>query len=85
MTSMETALFSLRQQSLDRGLGGRLEDFDIRLCEDQRTISIWAFYDLDPPLMACFELADAIDPTEFDAAACYAEAERFAAVRVTLH
>ena len=70
---------------MERGLRGRLEDFDIRLCEDQRTVSVWAYYELDPPLIASFELPAAIDPHEFDAAACYEEAERFAAVRVTLH
>ena len=79
MTSMETALSHLREQSIERGLRGRLEDFDIRLCEDQRTVSVWAYYELDPPLMACFELADAIDRSEFDAAAFYKEAERYAA------
>ena len=64
---------------------GRLEDFDIRLCEDQQTVSIWAFYDLDPPLMASFELPAAIDPYEFSNAALYDEAERFAAVPVIFH
>jgi hypothetical protein len=79
MTGMDEALAYLREQSITRGLGGRLEDFDIRLYEDQRTVSVWAYYELDPPLMACFELRAAIDPAEFDAAAFYKEAERYAA------
>jgi hypothetical protein len=85
MTSLETALSSLHQQSMDRGLRGRLEDFDIRLCEDGKTVSVWAFYELNPPLMACFELAVAADPSEFSNAALYDEAERFAAVPATFH
>ena len=67
--SWKQALSCLREQSLERGLRGRLADFDIQLCEDKRTVSVWAFYELDPPLMASFELPAAIDPHEFDAAA----------------
>ena len=66
MSNITTALFSLWQQSIDRGFAGRLEDFDIKLCEDDRTISIWAFYQLDEPLMASIELPEAVDPASFD-------------------
>ena len=85
MTSLETALSSLREQSMERGLRGCLSDFDIVLCEDQQTVSVWAFYELNPPLMACFDLPAAIDPSEFDAAAYYAAAARYAAQPLWLH
>ena len=81
MSDMTTALFSLRQQSVARGFSGRLEDFDVRLCEDAKTISIWAFYEMNPPLMASFELPAAIDPQEFDAAPYYQAAFNFSAAR----
>ena len=85
MTDMAAALFSLRQQSIERGFAGRLEDFDIKLCEDDRTVSIWAFYKLDEPLMAHVELPQPIDPATFDPAPFYSEAVNFAAARATLH
>jgi hypothetical protein len=75
MTTMHDALTSLREQSIKRGLGGRLEDFDIARCEDGCTISIWAFYHLDAPLMACFPAAEA----DGDLAAYYQAAARYAA------
>ena len=85
MSDMIVALFSLRQQSIARGFAGRLEDFDIKLCEDNFTVSIWAFYALDEPLMAHVELPEPIDPAAFDPAPFYSEAANFAAARPTLH
>jgi hypothetical protein len=74
MTDLEAALFSLREQSIKRGLGGRLEDFDIARCEDG-SISIWAFYHLDAPLMANFPATAA----DGDLAPYYQAAARYAA------
>ena len=85
MSDIATALFSLRRQSLERGFAGRLEDFDIKLCEDDRTVSIWAFYKLDEPLMAHVELPEPIDPAAFDPQPFYREAANFAAARPTIH
>jgi hypothetical protein len=75
MNSMHEALAYLREQSIARGLGGRLEDFDIRLCEDGRTISIYAFFSFDIPLMANFPAAAA----DGDLVPYYQAAERYAA------
>ena len=66
--TMDEALAWLREQSITRGLGGRLEDFDIARSEDGRTISIWAFYSFDAPLMASVAAAAA----DGDLAAYYA-------------
>ena len=74
MTGIEAALVSLREQSIARGLGGKLEDFDIALCEDG-SISIWAFFHFDAPLMANVPAAAA----DGDFAAYYQAAERYAA------
>jgi hypothetical protein len=71
MSDIATALFSLRQQSVARGLAGRAGDFDVRLCEDNRTVSLWAFYEMNPPLMASVELPAPIDPATFDALPYY--------------
>jgi hypothetical protein len=62
--TFQEALFSLQRQSVERGFGGRLEDIDVTLCEDQRTVSIWAFFYLDEPLMASFDLPAPV--TEID-------------------
>lgn len=55
MKTFDEAYFSLQRQSLERGLKGELDDFDIYLCDDGITISVWAFYSLDEPLMAHFD------------------------------
>jgi hypothetical protein len=75
MTGMDEALAYLREQSITRGLGGRLEDFDIALSEDGSTISIWAFYSLEEPLRASFRARAA----DGDLAPYYQAAERYAA------
>ncbi len=85
MSDMAAALFSLWEQSIERGFAGRLEDFDIKLCEDDRTVSIWAFYKLDEPLMAHVELPEPIDPAVFDPTPFYREAANFAAAGASFH
>ena len=72
---MDEALAWLREQSITRGLGGRLEDFDIARSEDGRTISIWAFYSLEEPLMASFRARAA----DGDLGRYYQAADRYAA------
>jgi hypothetical protein len=84
MSNITSALFSLRQQSVARGFGGRLSDFDIKLCEDSKTISVWAFYEMDSPLMAHIELPQPIDPTTFDAAPYYRAALNFSVDRMPI-
>ena len=85
MSNITSALFSLSGQSIERGLGGRLEDFSINLCEDNRTVSIWAFYELDVPLMASVQLPQPIDdPEGFDSAPYYREALNFSVDRMPI-
>jgi hypothetical protein len=79
MKNLTEALFYLTEQSLARGFNGHLGDFNISLCEDDKTISIWAYYELDVPLMAHVELPQPVDPTTFDPAPYYREAQDFAA------
>ena len=78
MSNMTDALVFLRQQSVACGMDGRLADFDIALCEDNKTVAVWAFFARDLPLMASFELPEPIDPATFDPAPYYGEAVRFA-------
>jgi hypothetical protein len=78
MTELDRVIAELREQSFARGFGGRLEDFDVTLCEDGRTVSVWAFASLDAPLTNSFE------PKLFDATQIYA-ALNDAAVRPALH
>ena len=84
MSDIESALVSLRRQSVARGLSGRLANFNVSLCEDNRTISIWAFYEMDSPLMAHIELPQPIDPTTFDAAPYYRAALNFSVDRMPI-
>ena len=81
MSDIASALVSLRAQSIARGLGGRLEDFDIALCEDGATISIYAFFSSDVPLMASFAATGA----DSDLAPYYHAADRYAAATFWLH
>ena len=85
MSDIASALFSLRRQSIERGFAGRLEDFDIHLSEDCRTVSIWSHYAADLPLMASFELAAPIEPTAFDPTPYLRQAENFAAAGPSVH
>jgi hypothetical protein len=64
--TLPEALASLQQQSIERGFGGRLSDIDVRLCEDGRTVSVWAFAQLDEPLMAHFDLSKCVTAAEFN-------------------
>jgi hypothetical protein len=77
--TVDDAILDLRRQSIERGLGGRLEDFDVYLCEDRRTVSVFAFYGQERPLMAQFDLGAAIDSESFSNRPVYDRLEAEAA------
>jgi hypothetical protein len=62
--TFDEARFYLQRLSVERGFGGRLDDVDVCLCEDGKTVSVWAFFSSDEPLMACFDLPSPV--TEID-------------------
>lgn len=64
MKTFDEACFSLQQQSIERGLKGKLDDFDVCLFEDGKTISIWAYYSFDEPLMAHFDRPESVSPED---------------------
>ena len=66
MRTFEIAAFELCRQSLARGFGGRLDDVVIALCEDHRSIVVYAFFSLDEPLIAGFDLPAAVAEDGFD-------------------
>ena len=43
MRTFEAAAFELCRQSIARGFGGRLDDVVIALCEDGRSVVVYAF------------------------------------------
>ena len=57
MRTFEAAAFELQRQSIARGFGGRLDDLEVALCEDRRSVTVYAFYSLDEPLIARQRLA----------------------------
>ena len=67
--TLDEAILDLRSQSFARGMKGKLEDFDVYLCEDGQTVSIWAMFYLDEPLMTQVDLP--AGPSNFDRNAFY--------------
>ena len=64
--TFELALFELQRQSIARGFGGRLDDVLFALCDDCMSVTIYAFYSLDDPLVAGFDLPLEVTEAEFD-------------------
>ena len=70
--TLDEAIMDLQAQSVERGLGGNLADVDVALCEDGRHVSLWAFRNLDPPLMAYVTLPSPVSAADFDTSEMYA-------------
>jgi hypothetical protein len=66
MTTLAECIFSLQAQSVARGLRGELVDISVVLCEDSRTVSVWAFHEFPQPLMASFTLPARVRAEDFD-------------------
>jgi hypothetical protein len=56
----------LRKQMIERGAGATLHDTQAHLCEDGRTVLLWAAYESDTPACASFMLARPIAEEDFE-------------------